>query len=391
MRILFTFAGGSGHLDPLIPIARAAESAGHMVAFAGRPLMVPKVEALGFPAFASGTDRGLTPVRRPLVAVDMERESRDFAQGFAGRLPRERAADLLPLYERWRPDIVVWEDTDFGAVVVAERLGLAHAAVVVIAAGSFIRYEAINGPLNELRAEYGLPADPELTMLNRYLTLSPVPPSFRDPAFPLPATGHGFRPFDFDPAQSGSTPPWPVHRPGAPTVYFTLGTIFHVESGDLFERVIRGVRELPVNLVVTVGREIDPAEFGPQPANVYVTQYIPQAAVLPHCDLVISHGGSGSVVGTMAHGRPMVLIPMGADQPLNAGRCVALGLGLALDPIAATPEEVRAAVATVLADGSYPLAAERMRDEIAALPDPAEAVGLLERVVDERRPLTRLV
>jgi UDP:flavonoid glycosyltransferase YjiC (YdhE family) len=58
MRVIFTFAGGQGHLDPLVPIARAAAPAGHSVAFAGRPWMVPKVEALGFACFPGGTDNG---------------------------------------------------------------------------------------------------------------------------------------------------------------------------------------------------------------------------------------------------------------------------------------------------------------------------------------------
>jgi UDP:flavonoid glycosyltransferase YjiC (YdhE family) len=58
MRILFTFDGNRGHLDPLIPIARAAMAAGHAVAFAGRPWMVPKVELLGFACFAAGLDDG---------------------------------------------------------------------------------------------------------------------------------------------------------------------------------------------------------------------------------------------------------------------------------------------------------------------------------------------
>ncbi len=53
MRMLFAFAGGSGHLEPLVPIARAAKAAGHSVAFAGRPWMVPRLTNSGFEAFAS--------------------------------------------------------------------------------------------------------------------------------------------------------------------------------------------------------------------------------------------------------------------------------------------------------------------------------------------------
>ncbi|CAA9574097.1 MAG: hypothetical protein AVDCRST_MAG87-2706, partial [uncultured Thermomicrobiales bacterium] len=56
MRILFTFVGGSGHLDPLIPIAHAARAAEHVVAISGRPGMLPRIEAAGFDAFATGPD-----------------------------------------------------------------------------------------------------------------------------------------------------------------------------------------------------------------------------------------------------------------------------------------------------------------------------------------------
>ena len=172
-------------------------------------------------------------------------------------------------------------------------------------------------------------------------------------------------------------------------MYFTLGTIFNMESGDLLERVIAGLRELPINLVVTVGQDIDPLELGPQPIHVHIERFIPQSSVLPHCDLVVSHGGSGSVIGALAHGLPSVLIPMGADQPLNAERCVELGVAKVLDPIRATPEDVRAAASTVLEDPGYRRSAARIRDEIAALPGTGHAVALLERLAGEKRPIRR--
>jgi MGT family glycosyltransferase len=178
-----------------------------------------------------------------------------------------------------------------------------------------------------------------------------------------------------------------AHLPGAPTVYFTLGTVFNVESGDLFERVLAGLRELPVNVIATVGRELDPAIFGPQPANIQIARYIQQAAIMPYCAAVVSHGGSGSVIGALAYGVPMVLLPMGADQPLNAARCAALGVARVLDAVETTPEDVREAVAALLDTPGYRKAAGRMHDEIAALPEPASAVRLLEQLAAERRPL----
>jgi UDP:flavonoid glycosyltransferase YjiC (YdhE family) len=293
----------------------------------------------------------------------------------------------LALCAAWQPDLLVCDEIDFGAVVAAERFGLPHATVLVIAAGSFVRKEVIGEPLNELRAEHGLSPDPDLTMLSRFLVLSPFPPSYRDPAFPLPATAHAIRPLTLAAAQDDAVPPWMVHLNGAPTVYFTLGTVFNLESGDLFERVLAGLRDLSINIIATVGREIDPAEFGQQSANIQIARYIPQSLVLPHCAAVVSHGGSGSVIGALAHGLPMVLIPMGADQPYNAARCAELGVARILDAVEATPEAVREAVSTVLADPTYRHNAERLRHEIAALPGPAHAVMLLERLAAERRPL----
>ncbi len=250
MRILFAFTGGRGHADPLVPIAHAAEDAGHTVAFTGRPALVPAVEALGFSVFVTGPDARNTPPRRiPLRELDAEREDRDLRDGFAVRNARERAADMLVLCGEWRPDLVVCDEVDFGSMLAAERLGLPYASVLVIAAGSFVRHELVADALTGLRAEQGLPPDPELEMLNRYLVLSPFPPGYRDPAFPLPATAHCFRPLTLDSAQSDALPSWPVRLPGAPTVYFTLGTVFNLESGDLFERVLAGLGRLPVNVV----------------------------------------------------------------------------------------------------------------------------------------------
>jgi UDP:flavonoid glycosyltransferase YjiC (YdhE family) len=390
VRLLFTFAGGSGHFEPLVPIARAAEVAGHTIAFAGQAAMIPAIEAAGFTAFTTaGATFSSTPERLPLLKLDLDREDRDLREGFATRLARERATAVLALCAAWQPNLLVCDEIDFGAMVAAERLGLPYATVLVIAAGSFVRKEVVGEALNALRAEHGLPPDPDLTMLSRYLALSPFPPSYRDPAFPLPATAHPIRPLTLGAAPNDAVPPWKVHLNGAPTVYFTLGTVFNVESGDLFERVLAGLRDLPLNVIATVGREIDPAAFGSQPANIQIAQYIPQSAVLPHCAAVVSHGGSGSTIGALAHGLPMVLIPMGADQPYNAARCAELGAARLLDAVEATPESVRAAVATVLADSSYRRAAERVRDEIAALPDPAHALMLLERLGAKPRGVGR--
>jgi UDP:flavonoid glycosyltransferase YjiC (YdhE family) len=371
MRILFAFVGGRGHFEPLVPFARAAAAAGHTVAFAAPPSLVRTVEALGFEAFPVGPDPAHSPTARiPLREVDLHREEREFRERFVAGGARTRAKGAVGACTDWEPDLIVCEETDLGTLVAAEELGLPYATVLVMAAGSFVRAEVVAEPLNDLRAEHGLGPDSDLAAPSRYLVLSSFPPSFRDPAYPLPATAHSIR----------LHTPGPGSSAGAPVVYFTLGTVFNLESGDLFERVLAGLSELPVEVVSTVGPQIEPEEVGPLPANVRVERYLPHDAVLPRCSAVVSHGGSGTVVAALAHGLPQVVLPMGADQPLNAARCEELGVGVVLDAVAATPEAVRDAVSVVLSDPAYRAATERIRDEIAALPDVAHAVTLLEQL-----------
>ncbi len=373
MRMLLTFTGGSGHLGPLVPIAHAAQAAGHTVAIAGRPSLVDEIEALGFTAFAPESGSSELPSERiPLQPLDTERELRAMVQGFAASIARDRAPRVLELCEQWRPDVIVREEFDFGTAVAAERLGVPDATVLVSASGAFPRPAEIGEALQEVRADHGLAPDPGLGMLTRNLVIAPFPPSFRDPASPLPATALSIR----------QGPPATVAPHPVKTIYFTLGTVFNVESGDLFGRVLTGLRELPVNVVVTVGQQIDPAELGEQPDNVRVERHIPQAEVLATSDLVVCHGGSGSVIGALAHGLPLVVLPMGADQPFNAERCVALGVGRVVEAFTATAELVHDTAAMVLVNPGYARKAAAIRDEIAALPGPEDAVERIERLAE---------
>jgi len=381
LRILFAFPGGAGHFLPMVPVARAAEIAGHVVAFACQNAMVATVEEAGFTAFDAGGASLLAPgVRQPLLLPDAQEEDRAARIATGAARDRERASAVLALCHDWQPDIVVCDEADFGVVVAAERLGLPYASVQSTAGGSVVPSGVVAEQANQLRREHGLPPDPGLEMLRRYLV--PFPPSLRDPGSPLPPTAHELRYVSPNLPLDESAFPWLAAVSDSDLVYVTLGTIFNQESGDLFERILEGVRDLPVNVVATVGRALDPEVLGPQPANVHVERYIPQAMLLPRCRLVVSHGGSGSVTGALAHGLPMVVVPIGADQPRNAQRCKDLHVAHVLHALEATPERVRAAASDVLADASYRLNAELMRDEIAVLPGPDHAVTLLERLVN---------
>ena len=85
-----------------------------------------------------------------------------------------------------------------------------------------------------------------------------------------------------------------------------------------------------------------------------VEQFVPQHEVLGHCDAVVCHGGSGTLIAALSLGVPVVVLPMGADQPDNADRCEELGVGIVLDALTAEPATISAAVRAVTTESQLP-------------------------------------
>jgi MGT family glycosyltransferase len=160
------------------------------------------------------------------------------------------------------------------------------------------------------------------------------------------------------------------------TVYVTLGTVVNKLPG-VFEAMLAALDGIDVNAIVTVGHDVDPERLGPQPGHVLVERYIPQALVLPRCSGLVAHAGAGTMLGALAHGVPQVLLPHGAEQHLNAEACRRAGAALVLAPDELDASAIGAALLRVLREPGFKRAAERMRDEIAAMPSADEALAAL--------------
>jgi UDP:flavonoid glycosyltransferase YjiC (YdhE family) len=339
VRILFAFAGGQGHLDPLVPLARAVAAAGHDVAVTGRGDMLEAIRERGFEAIESPGAAPDPAARAPLAAYDPAHDQRVLREWYAGELADRRAVALTAVARAWGAERIVRDEVDFGARAAAVALGLGSACVLVIAAAGFVPRD--------------LAPDPRVEAV-----LSPFPASLR--AAPGAVA---FR--AGDPPQADGD-----------AVYLTLGTVFNTESGDLLPRALAGVRSLGLPVVVTTGRRLDPAELGPQP-GVRIQPWIPHEELLPWCRAVVTHGGSGCVLGARTYGLPSVLLPIGADQPLTAARVAELGAAVVLDPVRASSAEIAAAVRRVLGEPAFAEAARRVRGEVLALPPAAGAVAAL--------------
>jgi UDP:flavonoid glycosyltransferase YjiC (YdhE family) len=112
------------------------------------------------------------------------------------------------------------------------------------------------------------------------------------------------------------------------------------------------------------------------PENVHVERWVPQGAVMPHAAAMVGHGGSGSTLMAMAAAMPLAVVPLFADQPVNAARVAELGAGLALDGV----EDLATAVRSLLAVPSYRAAASAVADEIATHRPIEDVVALLRSI-----------
>jgi MGT family glycosyltransferase len=141
-------------------------------------------------------------------------------------------------------------------------------------------------------------------------------------------------------------------RTPRPVVYVTFGTLFN-SNLDLFHLALAALANEPVDVVMTVGRDRDPAQFAPVPANARVDRFIPQAELLPSCRAVVHHGGAGTTFGALAHGVPQVILPQGADNYEHAAMCESASTAITLRPEALTAANLAAAVWRVVDDEAY--------------------------------------
>ncbi len=389
LRILFSFARGQGHLNPLMPFARAARARGHETALAGpRELVAGRADFA--PLFPSDTGAARTEGGTGrLVVADPRRPYAQVEEVFLGEAARTAARSVDEAIAGWTPSLVVCDEFDFGAMVAAERAGVPVGVVEVTASAYSGWRPSVAHALDALRTEAGLAPDPGLAMLAGDLLVVPFPESVAG-AGPGAASGSAYgaepaprsvlrvRPEAPETADDHPAVRWLAAGDEPWRVYATLGTQFNTRSGDLLHRILDGLATTDARVLATIGPCVDPAAFPGATPRRRLEGYVPQGAVLERVDVVITHGGSGTVAGALAAGVPLLVLPMGADQRLNGERIAQLGVGRMLDAATSTPEEIADAAGEIRGVPSFADAAGRIRDQIAALPPAAEALPAFE-------------
>jgi UDP:flavonoid glycosyltransferase YjiC (YdhE family) len=372
MRVLLSSTDGAGHFAPLRPFIDALVTRGDDVLIVVPPGLEATVSAMGQPFVVSAEPPAeeLGALREHFSTVSGHEAAMLGNRELFGRL---WTAALLPTAERacreWRPELVLHEAAEYASAIAAERCGVAHAQVAIslaeVESGSL---ELATSALAEHDEQIvkRLRASPYLTRFPASLDPSPylATERFRD-APEAPRTSLADR-------WEGSD---------APLVYVTFGSVTGglPNAAAVYRTALDAVAGLHARVLLTVGRDVDINTLGPVPENTHVEAWVPQADVLADATLVVAHGGSGTTFGTLAAGVPLVIVPLFADQLVNAARTAGAGAAVAVEPDRYVERgmgtlgpqhapRLRAAIETILADRSYARAATRIADEMTALP-----------------------
>jgi UDP:flavonoid glycosyltransferase YjiC (YdhE family) len=379
MRILFTTTAGIGHLHPLVPLARAAQAAGHQVKVAapaslGSVLAGRDLQQLELPGYGPEQLARVEEVMRRLGPPGPGAEVPMFREVFGWAKTAATLEGMRRAVARWEPELVVHEAAELSGPLAAEEAGIAHATVAIglrQTLTNVLPYAAEGAA--ELATSIGLPPDPEARRIldAPYATL--VPASLEAPGTAMPAVVVRYRLTDI---HNGG--PSPSFDGAGPLIWIALGTETWRIPG-LPERLVPLIRHvteaLPhVRFLLTTGAA--DASAPTLPANVHVASYIPQEAILGACDAVLGHGGFNTTIAALSRGIPLVLTPLFAtDQFDNAARLAARGAAVAVtDP---DPIVLGHALERSLTEPSLAIEAERLADEMAALPTPSNALERL--------------
>lgn len=406
--ILIYTSPARGHLYPMMDAALALRSAGHRVvvqtlADERERVLVAGLEhrpiATAIEARPLDDHRGANPLAQVRAAFETWLE----------RAPFE-VTDLRAASAELDPDLLVVDANTWGGAAFAEAQGRRWAMflpyVLPVASPDTpafgpgfapprnaverlrdrAAWAALRGAtrrqmarLDALRTEIGAPTlrGYEDLFLRSDALLYRTAEPFEYPRSTWPARVHAIGPGLWAPP--GEAPEW-LHDLPRPRTLVSVSTEFQ-DDGAIVAAALEGLRDEPGSLVVTTSA-IDPTMFERPHERVRITRFLPHAAVIPHVDVVVTHGGMGTTQRALAAGVPVCVIPWGRDQSESARRAEVCGAGTMLPRARLTPERLRAAVhgARLRKPG-----AERVAAAFAAAGGAAQAVDVLEGLMNDRR------
>jgi MGT family glycosyltransferase len=249
------------------------------------------------------------------------------------------------------------------------------------------RYRELQDPLqpefSEFCVERGAPPLPEGEFIHEspFLNLY-VYPEEADYERPQPLAGWA----RLDSCVRETDTEFELPRDQRRRIYLSLGSLGSADV-ELMQRLIDALAETDHLVVVSMGPRHDELRLA---ENMLGAEFLPQPAILPQVDLVITHGGNNTITESLHFGKPTVVLPLFWDQHDNAQRMHELGLGRRLDTYGHDAAELLEAVDGLLADAPLAARLDAISRRLRSDPGTAQAADLIARLAetDQRRSMT---
>jgi glycosyltransferase len=388
MRVLMISSPVPSHFTPMVPLAWALRACGHDVLVAGQPDVMPAVRSAGLVGVSVGAPFGyaawlqkVTGDKRPVETMPRPGVP-GRTEGIGGVWAAHAAntmAGYLDVAREIQPDLIVADQVEYGALIVAGVLG-------VPAVHHRWGVDPLSDPylISMRTALAGLCAGAGLDQLpGPAVTLDPCPPALQVPSA---TPGTPIRHVSFHgPAER---PAWIRELPESGTVVISLGrNVLALNGLPYLNLLLRTFAAMPdVRVVATVDQEYQSA-LDPLPPSVTVVEPTPLHLFLGRCDAVVHHGGAGSSLTATLFGLPQLVLPQFPSSFAAGERLQALGAGITIDDAVAQcdPAGLTGALSALLTEPGHRRAAEKLRDEMQAMPSPARVAADLTNLAREER------
>ncbi len=395
MRVLLGAFGDPGHAFPMLALGRALRARGHEVTLQTWERWRADAEREGL-AFSAAPEYHVFPTQeRPLkpyeAVVRATGETRPLiraaapdvvvadiltlAPALAAELEGVPVATLVPHVDpRFEPG---WPPYSIGARLPRSAVGRAGWRVFDPLVGRGL--DLGRRELDETRRRLGLrPSGRRFGGVSEQLVLVATFPQLEYPRrSSLPGT-HVVGPLLWEPEFGEVDLP-----PGDEPLVLVAPSTAQDSEHRLLRAAVEGLAGLDgIRVLATWNRRVPDPPLGAPGANTRLVEWVSYARTMPRCDVVVCHGGHGTVVRALASGCAVVVAPAAGDQNENAARVDWAGVGVRIPRRLVRASSVRLAVERALADGKMRERARDLSEWLDAHDPGVRAAELVEGLVE---------
>ena len=269
-----------------------------------------------------------------------------------------------------------WRHETTPAALARNREGVAKAANLL---------NSFNGGIRAHAKSIGLKIDWNSvdSTVSPLALISQVPQAFDFESSHWPSHFHHTGPFHNGKGRENVDFPW-ERLTGEPLVYASMGTILNGQV-DVFRTIVTAVaKNKNLQLVLSIGDQIDPKRIGPVPNNAIVVKRAPQLELLKRATVCITHAGLNTVLESLAQGVPQLAIPITYDQPGVAARIAHKRTGVVTSLDKLTADHLAFLLNEVLTNPTYRENARKLQKAIAEVNGLSVAADLIEESLGAR-------